>query len=48
MAPPAGFRLVAADAGGVVYLMWISRHHIVAIWILPIMAMMIADNVYTA
>ena len=33
---------------GVVYLMWISRHHIVAIWILPIMAMMIADNVNTA
>jgi cellulose synthase/poly-beta-1,6-N-acetylglucosamine synthase-like glycosyltransferase len=33
---------------GVVYLMWISRHHIIAIWILPIMAVMIADNVNTA
>jgi len=33
---------------GIVYLMWISRHHIIAIWILPIMAVMIADSVNTA
>ena len=32
----------------VIYIMWLTRSHLIAIWILPIVALMIADNVNTA
>jgi len=44
----AGFAWSLLMRVAVLYLMWISRHHIIALWVIPITALLIADNLNTA